>query len=242
MPIDNISSTIRQLGWIEGSFYFFSKLLSILTFGHGRLVRYHFVAQPVPPKGYANMRPSVKTSLEFIDASDPIVAFFPRPTSVIEQRFKNGNLCLTARAGDRFAGFLWLARHQYDEDEVRCCYQFLKPEESVWDFDVYVEPDFRYGRTLARLWDTANNYLDTDGKRWSFSRISASNSESLRSHTRLGIQRIFSANFLCVGKIQITVVGICPFLHVSLSPNQKPTLTLAPPSRHNNQLKKPVKH
>ncbi len=234
MPIDNISSTIRHLGWIEGSFHFFSRLLSIFTFGHGRLVRYHFVAQPVHSKGYANMRPSAKSSLGFIDANDPLVALFPRPISVIQKRFKNGNLCLAARAGDKFSGFLWLAKNQYDEDEVRCCYHFQKPEESVWDFDVYVEPDFRYGRTLARLWDTANGYLHTDGKRWSFSRISASNSESLRSHTRLGIHKLFSANFLCIGRIQITVVGIYPFLHVSLFPNQKPTLILAPPSDRNS--------
>jgi hypothetical protein len=167
MPIRKISSTIRQIGWIEGGIYFLSRGFSLLTFGFGRLIRYHFVAQPIPSEGGEQMRSSQKSFVGFVDANDPLVAAFPRPPPVIKKRFKDGSICLAAKAGEKFAGFLWLAKLQYEEDEVRCLYQLLQPEESVFDFDVYVEPEFRYGRTFARLWGAANAHLAADGVHWS---------------------------------------------------------------------------
>ena len=234
MAIKKITSTINQLGLIEGLIYFLSRAVSLLTFGRCRIIRYHFVAQPVPPQTGLGIRPSPNSFVGFIKASDSLVASFPRPTSVIENRFKNGNICLVAKSGEKFAGFIWLAKGQYEEDEVRCCYQLLHPGQSVWDFDVYVEPEFRYGRTLARLWDSANSFLAEDGVLWSFSRISASNSESLRAHSRLDIQRLFTATFFCLGKFQMTIVGVNPFIHISLSNDCRPTLGLKPATTPNN--------
>jgi hypothetical protein len=230
MPIGKISSTIRQLGWIEGGVYFLSRGLSALTLGHARLVRYHFVAQPIPAECGAGVRPSPKSSIAFVAASDPLVASFPRPSAVIKKRFADGSACLVAKAGEKFAGFLWFVKGQYEEDEVRCLYQLLRPEESVFDFDVYVEPEFRYGRTFARLWGAANAHLAADGVHWSFSRIATSNTESIRSHARLGIQKLFTANFLCLGKLQITIANVDPFVHLSFSPSSRPSLGLLPPA------------
>ena len=229
MPIRKISSTIRQLGWVEGGIYFLSRGFSLLTFGFGRLIRYHFVAQPIPSEGGEKMRPSAKSFVGFVDVNDPLVSSFPRPTTVIKKRFKDGSICLVAKAGEKFAGFLWLAKSQYEEDEVRCLYQLLRPEESVFDFDVYVEPEFRYGRTFSRLWGFANVHLAAEGVRWSFSRIASSNTESLRSHARLGIRKLFTANFLCLGRVQITIVNVDPYFHISLSERSRPTLGLTSP-------------
>lgn len=209
--------------------YFLSRGLAVLTFGYAGLIRYHFVAQPVPLEGGLGIRPSPNSFVGFIGANDSLVAEFPRPSAVIEQRFHNGNICLAARAGEKFSGFLWLAKGHYEEDAVRCCYQLLQPAESVFDYDVYVEPEFRYGRTLARLWSAANVHLAADGVRWSFSRISTFNTESMRSHARLGIRRLFTANFICFGKLQIAIVSVSPFVHISLSSGSRPTLGLAPP-------------
>jgi hypothetical protein len=229
MPFRKISSTIRQLGWIEGSVYLFSRGLSALTLGHGRLIRYHFVAQPIPSEGGAGVRSSPKITIAFVDATDPLVATFPRPNAVVEKRFRDGSVCLAAKAGEKFAGFLWLKKGQYDEDEVRCLYQLLKPRESVFDFDVYVEPEFRYGRTFSRLWGAANSHLAAEGVRWSFSRISSFNTESLRSHARMGIQKLFTANFICLGRLQITIANADPFFHISFTAGSRPTLVLVPP-------------
>lgn len=229
MALKKIIGNFAELGWLDGFLYLVARGLETLSGHRARLLRYYLVAQPVPPKAESKLRASANSLVTFIRHGDPLVASFPRPPVVIRKRFCDGNLCLAAHSGERFSGFLWLARGAYDEDEVRCRYELARPEQSAWDYDVYVEPDFRIGRSFARLWDAANRYLVAEGVRWSFSRISAFNPASLQSHSQLGIRRLFSATFLCLGPVQITFAGIAPFLHVSFSEHARPTLRLHPP-------------
>lgn len=229
MPLQRIARNFTQLGWIEAIHYFVARAASRLTGRRVRIVRYHLVAQPVPVNALATCRPSEKNPVEFVNANDPIAAEFPRPAHVISRRYVNGDQCVVARVGERFAGFLWLARGHYDEDMVRCRYALAAPDESAWDYDVYVAPDFRSGRTFARLWDTANAHLRANGVRWSYSRIEAVNPGSLNAHRRLGIRKLFSATFICLGPLQLTVAGAAPFLHLSFSERSRPTLRLKPP-------------
>ena len=175
-------------------------------------------------------RPTERNPVREAKVNDPIVARFPRPRQVIAKRFADGTTCLVAEAKERFAGFLWLAHGGYDEDEVRCRYEFASPEQSVWDFDVYVEPEFRIGRTFSRLWDEANRRLAAQGVRWSYSRISAFNPHSLSVHGRMGARKLFSATFLCIGQVQITLAGNAPYLHFGLSNTSRPQLILSPPA------------
>ena len=56
----------------------------------------------------------------------------------------------------QFAGFLWLQIPRYVEDEVRCVYEMEPAGAAAWDYDVYVEPDFRFGKAFVRLWDAAH--------------------------------------------------------------------------------------
>lgn len=233
MPLQRIAARISQLGWVDGLFFFVARGLSILTRRRVRIVRYHLVAQPVPQNG-PTMRASPSLQVSFVNAEDPLVQQFPRQPDIIGQRFRAGSRCLAARAGDRFAGFIWLARGGYDEDTVRCRYEFSNPEVSAWDFDVFVEPDFRFGRTFSRLWDTANQQLSSEGVKWSFSRIESSNPDSLLAHRRLGIEKLFSMTFACAGPAQITFTRVSPYIHVSLSPQSRPTIQLPPPSGHHH--------
>lgn len=225
-----VAETIRELGWTNGFLYLASRALERLSAGRARIVRYYLVAQPVPIRAEPVCRPSQRNPIAFVDAGDPLTRAFPRPAEVIARRFSNGNRCLMARSGERFTGFLWLARGSYEEDEVRCRYELLRPSECVWDYDVYVEPEFRLGRTFARLWDTANRHLADSGVRWSFSRISAFNPVSLQAHGRMGLQRLFSATFICLGKMQVALIGAAPYIHLSLSPGSRPALRLTPPA------------
>ncbi|WP_332671510.1 GNAT family N-acetyltransferase [Aromatoleum sp.] len=229
MALQRIARNFTQLGWIEAIHYFVARTVSRISGRRVRIVRYHLVAQPVPIDAAAACRPSAKNPVEFADADAPIVAEFPRPPAVIAKRFADGGQCLVARAGERFAGFLWLARGHYDEDMVRCRYALAVPEASAWDYDVYVAPEFRVGRTFARLWDTANEHLRADGVLWSFSRIESVNPQSLNAHRRLGVRKLFSVTFVRVGPLQLTVAGIAPYLHLSLSERSRPTLHLKPP-------------
>jgi hypothetical protein len=229
MTFKRLATSVEKLGWANGLLYMAGRALQRATAGRARLIRYILVAQPVPPAGATPCPPSARQPVRLVTAADPLVQQFPRPHKVIERRFRSGTLCFAAQAGERFAGFLWLARGAYDEDEVRCRYELARPELAAWDFDVYVSPDYRLGRTFARLWGAANAHLAEQGVRWSFSRISAFNPGSLASHARLGIRPLYSATFLRVGDVQVACIGAPPWLHVSLSPRSRPVLRLVPP-------------
>lgn len=224
-----LKSVFSQLGMANGSLYLLARVLSRISGNRIRLIRYLLVAQPVPDAAAMNGRSASGSSIREVKEDDPVVSQFPRPPQVIAKRFADGATCLVAEIKGRFAGFIWLAHGGYDEDEVRCRYEFTRPEISVWDYDVYVEPKFRLGRTFMRLWDAANSQLAMRGIVWSFSRISAFNSGSLAVHGRMGACRLFSATFLCLGPIQITLAGAWPIVHIGLSNKTAPTLKLPPP-------------
>lgn len=227
MPFERIRNTFKQLGALDGSLYYLHQLLERGSRRHARLMRYYLVAQPV--SGEAACRPSAKNPVVELMPDDPLIPSFPRPPEVIARRMEERSQCFVARAGDEFTGFLWLAYGAYDEDEVRCRYELADTTTCVWDYDVHVEPKHRIGRTFARLWDAANSHLDKRGIRWSMSRISAYNPTSLAAHGRLGIHKLCSATFLCIGPLQISFIGTRPWIHISFSAASRPTVRLAPP-------------
>jgi hypothetical protein len=208
-----------------------NRLLGVASRGKGRIYRYCFVAQPVANMGLAPASRSRSIAIRVVSADDALVRQFPRPAEVIAKRFQMGAKCIAAERNGEFVGFIWLKEARYDEDEVRCIYM-LEPEGVVaWDFDVHIEPQFRSGRTFARLWDTANDWLREHGYRWTISRISAFNPASLSAHRRLGIRVLGTATFLCIGSWQVTLLGQAPFVHLGWRNDQVPILRLrAPPS------------
>lgn len=224
-----LKSNIRQLGWGTGILYSVDRAMQQLSGGRFRIVRYRLVAQPVAEPIVKALRPSVSTSIRKIDNCDPIVSHFPREATVIQRRFDVGAECYVAEVNHEFAGYLWLAFGGFAEDEVRCDYHFAQPIECVWDFDVYVEPTYRLGRTFVRLWDAVNRDLTARGVSWSCSRISAFNPESVAAHRRLGIVELYTATFFCLGTLQILAVGRFPYLHVGWRNDSRATLYLDPP-------------
>ncbi|MCA8905483.1 MAG: GNAT family N-acetyltransferase [Halioglobus sp.] len=224
----SVRENFRQLGGANALLYLVDRVLRAITGSRARLVRYLLVAQPVPADPVEAMRQSLASKVREVGGDDPVVKYFPRPAAVIARRFADGSVCYVAEVRDRFAGYLWLAFNGYDEDEVRCRYEFAEPALSAWDYDVYVEPDFRLGRTFARLWETANQRLANRGVRWSFSRISAFNAGSLAAHRHMGLQTLFAATFVCLGPLQLTFTGTAPFVHLSFSDKSRPVLRLSP--------------
>lgn len=221
--------SIAELGLANGLWYAAAHALSRLTRGRARIIRYYLVAQPVGEAPPEKERPGAALVIRPVPEHDPAVAAFPRPPEVIARRYADGALCFGAYMREEFAGFLWLMENAYEEDEVRCRYELASPDTCVWDFDVYVEPRYRIGRTFSRLWDAANRHMLDTGKRWSVSRISAFNPASLASHKRLGLRDITTATFVVIGKWQLSLLGQPPYLHLSASAPSRPTLRLAPP-------------
>lgn len=229
-PWRKIFQTVQALGVANGLLYLVSRVLDRVSAGSVRLLRYRIVAQPIGNAGLRALRADSTTIVQPTPANSPIVAAFPRPPQVLRRRYEGGAECFTAVVRTAFAGFIWFQRNAYDEDEVRCRYILAAPERCVWDFDVHVEPRFRLGRTLARLWQAVDAHLAAQGIQWSFSRISAFNAASTGAHARLGTIDCGSATFLCVGAVQLALLSTPPFVHLSFSNRQRPSVRLAPPA------------
>lgn len=203
--------------------------------GQFRLYRYYFIAQPVArtpllPAGRGKTI-QVKPAYEH----DEMIGQFPRPATVIRERFKQGARCLVALKEEQFIGFLWLLLGSYQEDEVRARYTPLPAGKAAWDFDVYVAPEFRVGLTFPRLWDTANQVLIENNILWSCSRVSAYNTGSLGAHARLGALSAGSAIFLRAGRWQVTLASISPYFHLSSHAGSFPEFRLKTDELSNTQ-------
>jgi hypothetical protein len=113
--------------------------------------------------------------------------------------------CFTAWQGSTLAGFLWFTQREYAEDEVRITFRVHPADRAVWDLDVHIEPRFRLGRTFALLWDAAFGAMRAQGARWTISRVSAFNADSIRAHQRLGARPTGWAIFLLSGRFQLVL-------------------------------------
>jgi GNAT superfamily N-acetyltransferase len=208
--------------------YAVHRVLQKLSGGRAALVPYLLVAQPLVGADAAGpvAGRSSSTVVERAGPKHPAGSAFPRPPSIIEQRFADGAECHVALVKGEFAGYIWISRNRHVEDEVRCTWVLAEPAASVWDHDVYVEPRFRLGRTMARLWQAVDETLHREGVRWTFSRISRFNSASIRSHQRLGARPVGTACFLRIGRLQLM---LSPRWHLSLG-GAGPDLTLTRPA------------
>lgn len=216
----------RELGLREALLYATDQALARTSGGRVRMIRYAIVAQPVATATPATLRPDGQTQIVDVAADHPLVAGFPRPPQVIAQRYRDGARCLAATHGGRFAGFLWWQLQGYEEDEVHCHYRLFDADRCAWDFDVHVEPAYRLGRTLARLWAAAHARLAADGVAWTFSRIALSNRASLAAHARLGAVECTRATFLRIGPLQLAWL---PALRLSWGRHRRPELVLRAP-------------
>lgn len=219
----------RELGPLDALLYTLDRLLVAASDGHVRVRRYAIVAQPVGRAAAQAPRADARTVIERLCPAHPLATSFPRPAAVTERRWRDGADCIGASVGGVFAGFIWWQHDRYEEDEVRCTYVLADPAHCVWDFDVHVEPRFRFGRTLARLWAAVDRELAEGGVAWTFSRISTFNRASLAAHARLGTIECCKVLFVRAGPLQLSVLPGAPWLHVSASDRRRPTLRLAAP-------------
>ena len=218
--MDNrIQKTFKELGCLDAVMYGIGRVLR-----HFRchLHRYYFVAQRVACNP---ARPGWGRAIQVqpLSALTELPWGYPRPRDVIAARFKQGGYSLAAWRNNELAGILWYQFGAYHEDEVRVRY-CLMSAHSAWDYDVFVQPHLRLGPTFSKLWEEAHRRLHARGVRWTCSRISAFNPDSLRSHARLGAVRLGSATFVTMGSWQWMFATQAPFVHISFSAGSFPQL------------------
>lgn len=229
-PLSFFREARTSLGLANGLLYTVARTLAKSTRGRCRLVKYLFVAQPIPPAPTPAYGRTSKTTIHLCSSGDGIIEQFPRPPQVIAKRFADGALCFVAEQAGKFVGFLWIKQVQYCEDEVCCEYLLYPADQLVWDFDAYVTPDFRMSRAFAQLWEAANEFLRERGYHWSISRISAFNAASLAAHRRLGAVRLHSGTFVVIGRMQVAIFSCAPYLHMSIGDKHPPKLDFRAPA------------
>jgi hypothetical protein len=220
---------LAEFGLLDGSLYLLHRAAHAVSGGRASVVAYGIYAQPIGMGVYATVRDDTLTQVVEVPAEDALVHAFPRPADVIAMRYAHGAHCYAALVKEHFAGYIWVSRAIHDEDEVRTRYVLVDSASCAWDFDVYVEPDRRLGRTLGRLWKSVDERLAAQGVRWSFSRISRFNAPSISAHQRLGARKVGSATFMVCGALQLMVASLRPWLHLSLRERSRPALRLRPP-------------
>lgn len=181
---------------------------------------YQFYQQPVSDQSLVREAPSL--SYLWLDQHEPILEQIPRPVANLRARFEQEVKCLAVLKQEELIACAWFGYGRFHEDEVRCVYQL--PANAVWDFDVYVAPRYRLGRTFARTWQAANAQLAREGVAHSFSRISAYNRHSILSHQRLGAVQVGTALFLRLGPLQLMCSNLAPWVSLTLGSARAPGL------------------
>jgi GNAT superfamily N-acetyltransferase len=227
--VTRLAQPVHLFGWPDGILYLASKLLTLISMGRARIYKYYFVAQPVIAEPLIR-RAATDVRIRKIGHGDAWANRFPRPAHVIADRYRQG-ACLAACKADELLGYAWIVFDRYEEDEVRCVFMPSPSDISAWDFDVYVDPKYRLGRTFSRLWDAVNTFLRERGYNWTISRISAFNKESLTSHGRLGATGVGSALFFQCGFVQVMISSCRPYFHLSTGKTNIPTLCLWVPTQ-----------
>ncbi len=229
--ISSIRENLVSLGPANTFLYTLSRIVETATGSRCRLLKYYFVAQPVPSDLTTTAFRTSSTRIYFASPGMAIVDQFPRPSQIIAKRFADGAVCLVAERAEKLVGFIWIKSDLYCEDEVRCTYVLEPPETLAWDFDVYVAPEFRISRAFAQLWAAAHRFLRERGCEWTISRISAFNANSLDSHKRLGIVRLATGIFANIGPVQLAAFSCSPYLDLAISRSSAPRVVFHAPNR-----------
>lgn len=223
-----ILNNTRQLGVLNGVLYSVNRLYQKIT-GNSLIYKYYFYVQPVSNKPLLPARLGQGYTIKQLSIGDPNFGYFNRPISAINSRFEQGAICFCAIKNDTPIGFIWIKLGEYTEDEVRCTFNPVPSGKNAWDFDVFISPEDRLGISFALLWDHVNRWLVERDYKWTSSRVSAFNSISIRSHSRLGAKRVGSATFFKFLNAEIGLFSKKPYLFVSLTPMKSPKIKINPP-------------
>lgn len=212
---------LRRLGWVGSFAYYVPRFVSVVTAGRCKIFPIAFYAQPV--RSQSLLRDSADNGITVGVLSPESVPepSFGRPEGVIPERFESGHTCIGVIKDSDLQGFMWLSTGPVHERRVRCVFEPNPPGRAAWDYDVFVAPRHRFGRTFARLWDGAWKYLDAQGYKTTLSWIELSNVDSVRAHTRLGAQKVGWAVFVVAWSTQLTISSCRPYVHWS-PPGGKP--------------------
>lgn len=202
---------VRAMGLAGWGVYAVSTALERLSKRRIHLLALRFYVQPVANRRLVPPRP----------ANDPIRIgplpegtfdphAFDRPRQAIEDRYRDGSICIGAVREGELVGFMWLQHGILRERLVRCRMHAMPADRVAWDYDFEIHPRYRLGRLFGRLWDCAFEILREQGVRATVSWVRLGNRASEQAHARLGARRIGWAFFVTVFGWQLMLSSLRP--------------------------------
>jgi hypothetical protein len=154
----------------------FAARAGVLGYNRSTLVAVPVDGMPKMPRGFrVEALSSNRLRDHRIDVSPEVQA----------ARFAQGLVCLGAfNVKDELIGVNWVGTGPFVEDEVYV--RFAVPADAGWDTGLWVRPEHRLGRGFAALWAGTAEWLRTQERQWSMSRIADYNLPSILSHKRMG--------------------------------------------------------
>lgn len=228
--LDKIKPIFHSYGTANGLLYLMQAVMARLSIPV-QIANYRLFLQPVTLALPHQAKPGSSISIRQIDQAEYRVEWFERPAEIIEQRYRQGARCFVAFDRGTPIGCLWLCFNSYLEDTVRCNFVLCPKDKVVWDFDVYVAPKYRLGRTFLYLWEAAREWLRNQGFEWTASRIDAFNINSLNSHRRMGAVQVGAAVFVACRNWQIMLANVQPYFHFSVATGKLPEVVVVAPKR-----------
>lgn len=222
-----ISGPFKEFGWLAGTLYAADRALRSISPRLGMYV-YELMVQPITDKPLLSANLAKNLTFEEIGSGHPDVALMPAREDIKALRFAQAARCLGVYRKRVLIGYIWFNFGTYEEDEVRCTYILQESAVSVFDYDLYLFPEYRMGIGFMGIWHGANQYLRARGVDYTFSRLTRFNLASRRSHAHLGWKRAGQAVFLQLGPIEAMVADVAPFVALTWTASQRVKLKLSP--------------
>ncbi len=220
-----LTSPFKEFGWFAGLLYSIDRVLQRLS-PNLRLYFYELLVQPIPAEPLLSGKLARSFEAREIHRGDPEVAVMPARPEIKESRFDQGAVCLGTFKRDEFVGHIWFCFDAYQEDEARCTFVLPDDGQSVFDFDLYVFPQYRMGLGFLGVWNGACELLRQRGTKFSFSRLTRVNIASRNAHQKLGTRIVARVFVLKLFSWELFASTIAPFLYLSTGPGKRVRLKL----------------
>ena len=234
-----LTSPFKEFGWFAGLLYSIDRILQRLS-PNIRLYFYELVVQPIPegPLLPGNLARSFE--MREIRRGDPEIALMPARTDIKESRFEQGAVCLGAFKRNQMVGYSWFCFDSYEEDEVRCTFVIPDDNQSAFDFDLYIFPEYRMGLAFAGIWNGAFEFFRKRGVKFTFSRLTRVNTTSRNAHQRLGAQIVGRVLVFKIWRCELFLSTFAPYCQLSTNKEQRVRLKLKSLASRNCTLKPSV--
>ena len=160
--LDKLTSPFKEFGLLAGLLYVIDSVFLRIS-PSLRLYFYELMVQPIPEKPLLPARFAKGIEIREIKRGDPEVDLMPARPEIKQSRFEQNAICLGAFQKGKFIGYIWFCFRAYDEDEVRCTFLLTPADQAVFDFDLYLFPEYRMGLGFIGIWNGANAFLRSRG-------------------------------------------------------------------------------